>query len=428
MKKIFKTLVVSTALIAGFVACSDKKEGQSSKNGVKELVFWRPQADASEDKWYADRISEYNEMNRDKVKITMETISRGNSFAYEDKINTNAVSNTLPDIVSLDGPNVANYAYSRIVVPMDEYFTSEEKSDYLPSVVAQGTYQDKFYAVGMSESSVVLFYNRKLIKDLGIEIDETGDMSKALTMAQVYDMSKLAKEKLGIWGMNWINDKGEWMTYSFGQFWNSNGADIISEDGWKSTGFVNSKKGIEAGKYIQKFATEEIFNIDPLPTEFQLNQSLFMLGGTWNIKGFHEYKDLDWGMTYFPYFEKMSSPSGSWALGITKDSKHGKEASDFIKFMTNKENSIAFSKAISMPPSRKSALNEMEEYNQMPYLVVKNQLLKTATPRPITPVYTILTAKFTQAILDIMLGADIEKSLDKVATDVDESIRRTYKK
>lgn len=422
-----KSLLLGSLLILTLGACS-KEEEKSSNSKEVEVSFWRPQADALEDGWYIQKVQEFNELNKGKIKVNMEVISRGNSFAYEDKVNTNSISNTLPDILSLDGPNVANYAHSNIIVPLNDNFKSEELDDFLPSIISQGTYKDKLYALGLSESSVVLFYNKSIMKDLGIDLESKVTPENPLTIEEVYDISKKAKENLGVYGINWINDKGEWMTYCFGQFWLSNGTNIVSPDGFKSEGYINSEEGIKAAKYIQSFVKDGLFNIDPLPTEFQLGKAAFMLGGTWNIKGFKDYKDLDWGITYFPTLGKNTSPSGSWALSISKDSKNQEQAAEFIKFITNKENSLSLAKTISMPASRKSALESIEEYENTQLKVIKDQLKNTAIPRPVTPAYTIVTAKFAQALNDIMIGANVENSLNKAAKDIDLNISKTLKK
>ena len=56
--------------------------------------------------------------------------------------------------------------------------------------------------------------------------------------------------------------------------------------------------------------------------------------------------------------------------------------------------------------------------------VAKEQLFEAAVPRPKTPVYTVLTSKFAEAMLDIFTGSDAKESLDAVASYVDDEYAR----
>lgn len=442
MKRIISVVLVimmAAALFAGCGSTSEQKADtvvssssdkvvstvDATKGKAVELTFWRPQANGPEEEFYVKRVEDFNKQNEGKIKLKMESVTRGNSFAYEDKVNAAVASHTLPDLISIDGPNVANYAASKIIVPIDEYFTKDEMSDFVPSIIQQGTYNGKFVSVGLCESSVVLFYNKKIMKENGIEPPTS--MEKAWTWDDWYTVMKKSA-KNGIFGTNMINDKGEWMTYAFEQLWVSNRTDIVSKDGTKAEGFVNGAKGIEAAEFLSKLAKEKLFNIDPTPTEFEEGKAATKLGGPWNIPGFKSYPNLDWGITYFPKKAGgvLTSPSGSWALSVTSDSKNAKAAAEALKFMTNKDSSKALAQAIAMPASRKSAFESMPEYNDLPMRVIKEQVTTVSHARPVTPAYPILTQKFAESLTDIMMGAEVKKSLDNVAKAYDEEYKKNY--
>ncbi|MCS7463972.1 sugar ABC transporter substrate-binding protein [Paenibacillus doosanensis] len=430
MKKTVLPVMLAVALLGGCTpggAGSDKASSDSGSGGAVEISFWRPQAKEDEDQFYAKRIEEFNKANEGKIKLKMEVITRGNSFAYEDKINAAVASHTLPDIIAIDGPNVANYAASGIVAPLDEYFAKEDMADFVPSIIQQGTYNGKFYAAGLSESSVVLFYNKKIMKQYGIE--PPTQMENAWTWDQWYEVMKKTAQN-GVFGTNMINDKGEWMTYAFEQFWLSGGTDIVDKEGKKAQGFVNSPQGVEAAQFLQKLAKDKLFNIDPKPTEFEEGKAATKLGGPWNIPGFKDYPDLEWGITYFPKKSGgvQTAPSGSWTIGLSADSKHPKEAAEALKWLTNKDSSAGLAKVISMPASRKSAYESMPEYNDLPLRVIKEQVTTVSRARPVTPGYPVLTQKFAEGLTDIMMGADVKKTLDNIASVYDEEYKRNFTK
>lgn len=429
MKKGILLSLLAVSLLAG---CSgggtqnaNSSSGGQGEGSVVELTIWRPQASEVEDNVYVKRIEEFNQANKGKIKVKMEVITRGNSFAYEDKINAAVASHTLPDVLAMDGPNIANYAASEIIIPLDEYFTKEDLDDFVPSILQQGSYQGKFYAPGLNESSVVLFYNKKIMAEHGITPPDK--IENAWTWDDWYDvMKKTSKD--GVFGTNMINDKGEWMTYAFEQLWISGGTDIVNKEGTTAEGFVNSPQGVEAAKFLQKLANEKLFNIDPKPTEFEEGKAATKLGGPWNIPGFKNYPDLDWGITYFPKKPggTQTAPSGSWAVGVSADSKHPKEAAEVVKWLTNKDSSTQLAQAISMPASRKSAFESLTEYDELPLRIIKEQVTGVSHARPVTPAYPVLTQKFAEALTDIMVGADVKKSLDNVASTYDEEYKRNF--
>ncbi|MFC0215242.1 ABC transporter substrate-binding protein [Paenibacillus chartarius] len=429
--KMIIPVAIGVSLVAGCSGEAGKTDAggnaDASAKGAVQLTYWRPQASGPEDDFYKNRVEAFNKAYEGKINVKMEAVTRGNSFAYEDKVNAAVASHTLPDVIALDGPNVANYASSKILVPLDSYFTKDDMNDFVPSIIQQGTYEGKFYAVGMQESSVVLFYNKKMMKEHGIEPPTS--MDKAWTWDEWYDvMKKTAKD--GVFGTNMINDKGEWMTYAFEQMWISGGTDIVSKDGKTASGYVNGPKGIEAAQFLQKLSKEKLFNIDPKPTEFEEGKAATKLGGPWNIPGFKDYPNLEWGITYFPKKAggTLTAPSGSWAIGISADSKYPKEAAEFVKWMTNTESSVGIAKAVSMPASRKSAYEKMPEYNELPLKIIKEQVTTVSHARPVTPAYPLLTQKFAEALTDIMMGGDVKKSLDNVADAYDSEYKKNYAK
>ncbi|MDD9269506.1 ABC transporter substrate-binding protein [Paenibacillus sp. GCM10023248] len=425
------TGLLTVSLLAGCSADGPTNASETAGNNGQgaqkevEISYWRPQASGPEDDFYVRRVDEFNKAYQGKIKLKMEPITRGNSFAYEDKINAAVASHTLPDVLSMDGPNVANYAASQIVIPLDDYYTKDDLNDFVPSIIQQGTYKDKFYAAGLAESSVVLFYNKKIMKQYGIE--PPTNIKDAWTWDQWYDVMKKTAQN-DVFGTNMINDKGEWMTYAFEQMWISAGTDIVNKEGTTAVGWVNSDKGLAAANFLQKLAKEKLFNIDPKPTEFEEGKAATKLGGPWNIPGFKNYPNLEWGITYFPRKADgiVTSPSGSWAIGVSTDSKHPKEAAEVVKWMTNKDSSAQLAKAISMPASRKSAYDSLPEYNDLPLRIIKEQVTTVSHARPVTPAYPVLTQKFAEALTDIMMGADVKKSLDNVASSYDEEYKRNF--
>ena len=153
---------------------------------------------------------------------------RADSYAYEDKVNAAITSNDLPDILYVDGPNVSIYAANEVTLPLDSLFSEEEWGDFFEPSKQQNTYNGKIYAVGATESSVALYYNKDMLDQAGISVPEKKE--DAWTWSEYYDVAKKLTGN-GVVGTNIIMDKGEGLSYVLGQFWISNGTDFVNEDG-----------------------------------------------------------------------------------------------------------------------------------------------------------------------------------------------------
>ncbi|MBA7530227.1 Cyclodextrin-binding protein [subsurface metagenome] len=392
------------------------------------VEFWRGINQEVEENWYRAKVKEFNELNKGKIVVKETPISRGDAFAYEDKISVAAATKSLPDVILVDGPNVANYAYSDILAPLDSYYTTEDMKDFLPSIIQQGTYDNKFYAVGLGEGIINIYYNKKIFADAGIEVPQK--VEDAWTWDEYYKIcKKLTKD--GVYGANFIVERsGEWIIVGLQSFFISNGVEMLSSDGTKADGYINSPAAIETGEYLQKFAKEGLINIDPTPTEFQEGKAATKLAGTWFIPALEATKGFDWGVTFYPQKKQnKGSATGGWCIGMTKTAKNTDAAVKFIKFLTSKENSISFSvDGPKVPPSRLSAFDAIPEYSIPPMSIIKETLVKTGYARPVTPNYPIFTQKFAESLYDILLGADVKKSLDNIAKSFDEEYARTYSK
>lgn len=352
---------------------------------------------------------------------------RADSYAYEDKVNAAITSKDLPDILFVDGPTVSVYAANDIIVPLDDMFPEEDWEDFLDSTKNQGTYDGKIYAIGATESSVALYYNRDMLDAAGIKAPDK--LVDAWTWSEFADVAeKLTKD--GVMGTNIIMDKGEGLPYVLEQFWISNGTDFVSEDGSKADGYINSEAGVEAATFLNGLIQNGYANLDPIQKEFHNERAATMLGGSWEVATLEkDYPDLNWGVTYFPVADNgqiPTSPTGDWAAAVTRDTQDKDAVKEVMNYLFSKDNVTTYAKAISKPPTRQSSYEVLTEYNEYPRSLFKEQLMETGHPRPRTPSYSVLSAGFSEAMVNIFTGVDPKEALDKVAEDTDKDYNKYY--
>ena len=140
------------------------------------------------------------------------------------------------------------------------------------------------------------------------------------------------------------------------------------------------------------------------------------------ITGFEKnYPDLNWGATYLPRYDdgKVSAPCGSWTVGISRDCKNPDVAYVALDWLTNSDSARLYCDNAGYPAARKTAYDNNEKWDTYPFNMAKEQLFEVAVPRPKTPIYTVLSPKFSEAMIDIFTGSDPKESLDALAAFVD---------
>ncbi|TDL76115.1 sugar ABC transporter substrate-binding protein [Peribacillus frigoritolerans] len=421
MKKNLLVLSTAAMLAVGSLAACSNKESSGSADGETKLTLWHPEGDKSVA--YDEIIKDFNKEHDGEIEAKIEYIPRGNKYAYEDKVSAAATSNTLPDLLAMDGPNVANYADAGIIQPIDDLI--KEKDKFVDSAIKQGTFKDKLYAIGATESTVALFYNKKMLADAGIT--PPTKLEDAWTWDEFYEAAKkLTSKEKGIYGVNWTLDYGEWIIYFTGPAVWSNGGSFIAEDGSTAEGYMNGPKTVEALKFLQKFTKEGLVNLQPTPTEFEDGKAAMMLMGSWEWTKLQDYPDTEWGITYYPKSPngEQVSPSGDWTWGISTSTKDKEAAAELLNFMNTKENVSKIAAVENTPPSRSDSMEELTEWDKEPLNVLKDQVLNTAHARPATTSYPVLSTKYGQAVQNIFLGGDVQKELDKVTKEVETDIAR----
>ncbi|MFR0950820.1 MAG: extracellular solute-binding protein, partial [Ruminococcus callidus] len=180
-------------------------------------------------------------------------------------INASVMSGDLPDVITVDGPNISAYAANGIIQPLAE-LSEEEKSAYLDSILDQGTVDDKLYALGAMESSVGLYYNKAILEKAGIEVpdkDHPWTFSKFLDILE--QLKPIMDSKNG-YPLDMTFPVGESSIYYYAPFIWSNGGDLISEDGLTADGYFNSDKNAEAFQYFRGLVENSICPQHPLKT------------------------------------------------------------------------------------------------------------------------------------------------------------------
>ena len=410
---------------SGGTTASGSGEGGGATGETVNLTIWSPTDTAGIEQWWVDTLNTWNS-EHPEIRVSREAIDRSSSYDYENKITTATTSNSLPDILFIDGPMVSYYAANGIIIPIDDVYTEEDKEDFMPSTIQQNTYDGHLYAIGATESSVLLYYNKDYLDAASIEYPTDSDINEAWTWSEFAEnAAKLTTSDYV--GTNIIMDKGEGIIYGLGSFWNEADAPMVSDDGTTAEGYVNSDASVETLNYLADLVKNGYANQDPITDEFLNGKCATMLGGSWNIQTL-EGSDLNWGVSYYPVSDdgKAVSPTGDWSAGVSKNCENTDAAFEFLQWLMNTENCATYADTISKPATRISSYDLMEGWDEGPRALVRWQLENTGVARPRTPSYSILSTEFASAFLNVISGSDAKTELDNVAAEFDDDYQTYY--
>ncbi len=351
--------------------------------------------------------------------------------AYNEKVGAAVSAKAIPDILELDGPFLANYVWSGMLQPIDGLVDTAIIDDMTESNVAQGTYpiDKKLYAVGLTDSTVVLYGSRKQLTELGIRIPTSVDdaWTKEEFLAALQKLSTAPGVKWPIDLFRAYGTKSEWITYGYEPLLISMGCDVIDRTSWKAEGMLDGPACVEAAKMMQDWAQKGWV----VPQSAGANQfyaegrpAALAWGGHWFYAEAQAQMGDDVVVMPLPKFgEKGASPNATWIYAISKDTANPALAGKFLSFMLQDPDYRAGYRDHAGFPGLKSFAAASPLYAPGGAMAVAfEQASKTAVPRPPHPAYPTITLAFQQAMTNIFDGADVQQELTKAAKEIDADI------
>ena len=116
---------------------------------------------------------------------------------YYNKLLAGLISGESPDIGIMHLAVLPDYASRDALNPIGDLLEAGFADKFLPNIIAQAQYDGKLYAIPIDTHPMVLYYNKKVLKDAGIPEDKY--IPK--TWDDLLANSRVVKEKTGKWGL-----------------------------------------------------------------------------------------------------------------------------------------------------------------------------------------------------------------------------------
>lgn len=409
---------------AGSIAGYDK--------GEQYLSIWvHSIEDTDEGRCYRESVDAFNEAYDGKYFADIEFIPRNDSGGgYSDKINASVMSGDLPDVLTVDGPNIAAYAENGIIQPLAE-LTEEEKNVYLASIIDQGTYNDKLYALGAMESSVGLYYNKDILEEAGVEIPDKDHPWTQTEFLDILEKVKKVTDAKNGYPIDLTFPVGEATIYYYAPFFWANGGDLVDESGLVVDGVFNSDQNVKTVSYFRSILENGYMSKVPIDHLFESGRAAFKIDGAWEVNTLYtSYPDISFGVAPYVVGDEWNgeryAPTGSWAFAASSKTKNIEGATELVKWMSGVESGMRLWEKSKSFPSTYEAYESIdvfqtdENYKELYY-----QLSTYGHPRPKTPAYPQVSTSFQQVLENSVLsGYDAREQLDKSVERINAKLKR----
>ena len=325
---------------------------------------------------------------------------------HEKKVLTAILSGDPPDVVNLVTP-VPKWAARKALVALDPAITRDhfDTTRFFPSLWQEMSYRGRTYALPAYTGSYALFYNRRLLREAGLDPDrppanwqEIQDYSRRLTR----------RENGRIVRMGFIPQYGTIETPLIIAF--EQGARFIDPAGTRV--HLTTPEVVSALQWERDFF--DLYTVEEV--------SAFMGGfGYGNQQGFIAEKvalfindnsfidqiaryhpELDYGVAMIPAWGEgpSASSAGSWWLAIPRGAKNREDAWTFMKFVVSRETQLAesMSRDETLFPVNRFAANDSDFLGMHRYMAIFSRQMEQTRSKSIVPlVHDIFWREFSLA-------------------------------
>jgi multiple sugar transport system substrate-binding protein len=363
----------------------------AAKNTTPELTVWVTYND-EQFTAYKKVVADFEASHNVKIHISKIPFQgQGEKFMYA------CTSHTAPDIARMDIGLIPKFAVGKALLPMDDLYKKHNwmLEDILKAALESGRIrtqdgQMKLFAVPDEFTELVLFYNKDLFEEAGLDPaspprtwDEFKRMAASLTVDRDGDGNPdqygFAMENTLWWSLPFV--------YTFG-------GNIIDEDKMKcrlnepetvkALDFQISlyKEGLEAGAW-----KKGAFKPD---AGFKNKTYAMILSGPWNLKSFEK---VNFDISLIPGSETRASTTsvGGNSNVIFRTCKHPELAFEFLAYLASKEVQEYFLNQLNaIPVNRQVKINTENPTQREQHMKLLMEQATYAIPRPRIPGYDII--------------------------------------
>lgn len=408
--KLFTTLGISSLLVGGVLSgCSNDSNKTSSSNKKVEITLSGWGSTPEETSLLNQTLADF-EKKYPNIKVKHDVIAD----QYMDVMKTRLIGGKAADVFYLDAFEAPGLIKQNVVEPLDDYMNKTKDfdlDDFEKPLLDAFKQDDKIYGLPKGFSTLVLFYNKKMLQEAGVEVPKTFDEFRAAA-------KKLTKGNR--YGFGVLPDLARlyYLPKDYGSEFVKDGKANLADKN-----VIESIQPIIDMKLKDKSAAQ--------PKDVGANWGGEMLGqekvamvieGNWAIPFFEQnFPNLDYGTAELPTVNgKQGTMAFTVAYVMNKNSQKKDAAWKLISYLTGKEGMKTWTSKGFELPTRKSVAAELG-YDKDPLRAPIVAGAKYSTVWQSGPELPIITTNFNNQFISAFLG---EQTLTQAMKKADETANK----
>ena len=329
-----------------------------------------------------------------------------------------------------EGPDVVVLASDMVGVAKDKnlisqiHFMQVENSQYLTNSIASVTFDGELYSVPKTIETLILFYNKDLLKEPPSTLEEYVDLSKKLRKKGKYGL--LAKWELFYTTYALMHGYGAYIFRT-----DNDGTINLNSYGLDTDGAVESLK------VLRKMSKADLVydclsGVDGYNRMYELfssKKAIAVINGPWAIEDYLK-AGINFGITTLPTLPNGNPMAGFLGIkgySISKWSTHKDLAEDFLRFINEHKYALLRYKESRQVPPIISVLQDPSLANDELIQVIAQQSVH-AVNMPSIPEMSYVWSVMDKAIWKVIhAGLPIDHILEDARKDIESYIQTRIK-
>lgn len=359
---------------------SASQSGSSSEASGGEAVTLKMLyfADSNQEKIIEEACRKYES---ETPGVTIETQVVPGDGTINTLIPTLVAADNLPDVSFMGEAEVIKYGAKGVLYPLDDMIASGQIAEKLDAVTIHGI-DGKVYGIGLSNQLQLMFYNKKLFDEAGIEYPPS-DISKAWDWDYFVEVAtKLTKDANGKTPADEGFDAGITDQYgvAFNSLWQfyhmwaayANGGGIVSADGkellWDKPESLEGIQKVADLVNVNKVAPpvgSAIYSGIGTADQALISGDVAMyINGSWDLANAAIAKadsGVEYGVAALPKMKKAANMNCGGPFVMYQSTEHPEEAGAFYAFMLDPNQVIDIIKTGAWLPNEASWYTDQDK-------------------------------------------------------------------
>jgi raffinose/stachyose/melibiose transport system substrate-binding protein len=356
-KLLFVVILLLAVVFTGCSSSTSSNEDDSDKIVLKFLHKW-PQPQYAP--YFEEVVKEFESQNPD-IKIKMEAIA---DEPIKDKLRVILGGSEVPDIMfSWSGEFARKFVRADAALDLTPYFEEDTawKESFIPASLQPFTSDGKNYGIPLRFNGKFFVYNKEIFDKHGLQAPKTWD--------EFLDVLDTLKEEGETPLM--LGNESPWAAIHYLTGLNQKMVDqeVRMNDYNPLSGEFTDPGYVKAMEMLAELNEKEYFMENVNSSSHDMVKQMFFAGkGAIFYVELEEFQDVEnalkgnWGFFPMPAIDDGNG-SQNYITGapdgfiVSSKTKHPKEAIEFLKFLTSKENSLKLVKDIGWPSPIEGATN-----------------------------------------------------------------------